>query len=477
MNRKLLIDDQPDYIRAAIVEDGVLEELLFEKQAGDDQTESLFLGRVQSIRPSVGAAFIDISCELNAFLPIEDGMALRCGDLLIVQGAAKQATDTKGLRVTAKINLAGKWLVLLPGGNGVRISKKIKDAALRTELTQLGEEICPPGCGLIIRTVSGDASADHLAEEAQALLLIWKQVQSRAAGMTHPGILRNRERLDMRLVRDLRELDVIITNSEAGYRMLTNAQENQRIAAETKIDYFSETSSLLFDAYSIEAQVDKVLKKRVWLPCGGYLVIDPCEALTVIDVNSGKMTLGKDIEDTALRVNTEAADEIGRQLRLRDIGGIIVVDFMDMEEDEHRLMLLKRMRQAVLHDRSQVSIEGLTRLGLMEMTRKRVHTQLRKALRTGCSYCSGTGEVLAPEETARRALRQVRRMLLSGQRGPFVVRCAPDSAQALARMRAPTGSDIYALAVPGRHAERFDIDQLGSGMPVPKDAIQLKIDE
>jgi len=231
---------------------------------------------------------------------------------------------------------------------------------------------------------------------------------------------------------------------------------------------------LIFDAYQIEPQIDKALKKRVWLPCGGYLVIDFCEAMTVIDVNSGKMVLGRDLEETALRVNLEAAEEVSRQLRLRDIGGIILVDFIDMHEDAHKQLLLKTIKDAVQSDRTQVTIEGFTRLGLMEITRKRKYDQLRKSLRCGCSYCSSMGEVLSGEEVARRAMRQVRRMILSGQRGPFVIRCSPSAAQHLANMHAPNQAQVYCCSTPGRHAEKYDIEQIGSGMPLPSGACALK---
>lgn len=474
MNRTVFIDDQPGYIRAAIEENGALCELLNENQTDADQTESLFLGRVQSIRKSINAAFVDIGSELNAFLPLEEESAFRCGDMIIVQGTAKQATDTKGLRITTKVNLPGKWLVLVPGGKGIHISKKIKDDALRTELTEWGQQICPSECGIIIRTVSEDASFVLLRQEADSLFACWQAIRKKADGMKQPGLLHQREKLYVRLGRDLSYVARMVTNSKASYEALLQARHEQQIAPETEIELFDESQQLLFDAYGIEPQLDKALKKRVWLPCGGYLVIEPCEALTVIDVNSGKMTLGRCIEDTALRVNLEAADEISRQIRLRDIGGIVVVDFIDMSQEAYRAALLERIKSAVQHDRSQVSIEGITRLGLLEMTRKRIHSPLHKALRGSCSYCSGTGEVLSAQEVARRALRQVRRLIISGQRGPFMVRCGAGAAQALSVMKSPEGYDVFAFALSGRHAEKFEIEQLGAGVPVPKDALALK---
>ena len=474
MIRELLIDDAPGYLRAAVVEDGRLCEIHGEKPGGAGETECVFCGRVQAIKSSLKAAFVDIGAQLNAFLPLSDGDTLRCGDWVIVQGQAKQATETKGLRVTAKLNLAGKWLVLVPGQSGVHISKKVKNQELRNVLTDIAQRICPPNCALIVRTASEGVTQPMLEEEAHALHAVWQEIEKKAAGMRKPGLLHGRLPLHMRLVRDMRELSRIVINSQAGYDALLDAQRAQQIDAHTQIELYREDRQLIFDAFGIEAQIDKALRRRVWLPCGGYLVFDFCEAMTVIDVNSGKMILGRDPEETALRVNLEAAEEIARQLRLRDVGGIVMVDFIDMRLEEHRQALLLRMKEALSGDRSPTTVEGITRLGLMEITRKRAHTQLHKALCVSCSYCSGDGAVLSGEEVARRALRQVRRMLLSGQRGPFVIRCAPSAAQALEAMRVPVeGAQAYALAVPGKHAEKFDIEQIGEGVPVPREARPL----
>lgn len=475
MKRNLYIDGTFGRIRAAVVEDGTLREIMIEKHSDDDQTESLFLGRVRSIKKSLNAAFVDIGTGLNAFLPLDDSMSFRCGEMIIVQGAAKQVTETKGLRITTKINLAGKWLVLIPDGSGVHISKKIKDPELRNELLMIGNEICPDGFGLIIRTASGDITDALLAEEVSLLLNQWQSIQAKAAGMIRPGLLHRREKLDMRLIRDMREMSGIMTNSQTGYQALLKAKEDGRISFDTDISLFEEKDQLFFDAYGIEPQIEKALKKRVWLPCGGYLIIDPCEAMTVIDVNSGKMIVGRGIEDTAFKVNLEAAEEAGKQIRLRDISGIIIIDFIDMIDEEHRRLLIERMQSAFKQDRAQVVVEGLTKLGLMEITRKRIHSPLRKQLVSSCSYCSGSGEVYSAEEVAHRALRQVRRMSLAGQRGPFVIRCGQAAAQILEHISLESlDSAVYVLPIPGKHAEKFDIEQLGEGVPVPNGAVELK---
>ena len=477
MKRELIFDCAPDWIRAAVVEDGVLCELHSEPVGSTKATESLFYGRVEQIRPSVGAAFVNVGLERNGFLPLNEwgDSPLRCGDMLIVQGAARQETEGKGLRLTARVNLAGKSLVLVPGGSGAHVSKKVKDPEARAQLLEAASALCPDGCSLIVRTASQDVTMALLEEEAKALWQQWQDVQRCAAGMTRPGVLMERLPLDRRLVRDMagHELERIVTNSEESEEAFTEMQRQGLIPDTARIECFEEKDQLLFDAMGIEPQIDRALKKRVWLPCGGYLIIDRCEAMTVIDVNSGKMVLGRSMEDTAIRVNLEAAREVARQLRLRDVGGMVVIDFIDMALPEHREALTRAFRDAAKPDREQVKVFGLTPLGLMELTRKRVHAELHRQLCAPCTYCSGTGEVLSPGEVARRALCAVRRKALSGQSGPYLVRLSPAAAQALAGRVSPPECAVYALGVPGRHAETFDIEPINPEAGMPKGAMRL----
>lgn len=470
-----MIDESASYMRAAVVEDGVLCELHTECMSRSANAESIYYGKVVSIRPSIHAAFIDIGDSLNAFLPLEQGINVKCGDMLIVQCNAKQTTETKGIRVTTKVNIAGRWLVLVPVSSGIHISKKVKDSAVCKELLRIGKQICPANCGLIVRTASENVTEKLLEEEAEELFVIWQQIERKARAMSRPGLVHERDALDTRLVRDIRNLNRIVTNSSEGFDRLLQKKEKSLIPTETSIELFEEKHQLLFDVFGVEVQIDKALHKRVWLKSGGYLIMDFCEAMTVIDVNSGKMILGKDIEDTALRVNLEAADEIAKQIRLRDLGGMILIDFIDMLESGHRQMVLDRMKNAVSADRTKVSVEGFTRLGLMEMTRKRVQMPLHKRMQIGCSYCSSKGNLISAEEIAMRAIRQVRRMVLSGQRGPFVIHCAPAASKALEGIGYRSSSEkVYVHAAAGRHSERFEIEQLGEGSSCPRDAVLLK---
>ena len=476
MERTLIFDCQSDMTRAAVLEDGTLCEL-HEERAGETKlTESLFYGRIEQIRPSVCAAFVNIGLEQNAFLPLgELRKTPRCGDMLIVQGAAQQAVETKGLRVTARINLAGKTLVLVPGGEGVHVSKKIRAPEDRQQLLEAAQAVCPPGCGLIVRTASQDVTDALLREEAAELFARWQQIGRRAAGMVRPGLLWERLPLAQQLIRDVAgsALELIVTSSAAHAAALRTQQAQGLIPESTRIEHFEESGTLIFDAFSVEEEIDRALRRRVWLPCGGYLVVDSCEAMTVIDVNSGKMTLGHSIEETALRVNLEAAREVARQIRLRNVGGMIAVDFIDMAKAEHREALTHALTQAVRADRSPVKVLGLTRLGLMEMTRRRGGEELHRRLCVSCASCSGTGEVLGAEESARRALRKVRRMALGGTRGPFLVRCAAQTAAALSRCVNPLETDIYAVSAPGRRPDRWELEPLGEGEQPPAGAVRL----
>ena len=476
MNRELFIEYTHDAIRAAVVEDNLLCEIHTEAICGVKTTESLFYGRIKQIRTSVSAAFVDIGLDLNGFLPLNETENLRCGDWLIVQGAAKQSVDSKGLRLTTKLNLAGKWLVLVPHGSGVHVSKKVKDGELRRALEEMAAGVCPPDCGLIVRTASSDTSPEMLREESERLYSQWLEVKTRAAGMVNPGLLSERIALDERLVRDMSSavLSRIVVNSQQQFERFLKMQEECVITEHTRIEWFEEKQQLLFDAYQLEEKITKALNRNVWLDCGGNLVIESCEAMTVIDVNSGKMVRGRDAEDNALRVNLEAAAEVARQIRLRDIGGVIIVDFIDMKSDENRQILIKALRSAVKSDRAQVQVLGLTKLGLMEITRKRVHTELRKALRVTCPSCGGEGNVTSPKEVARKALMQVRRKVLSGQQGPFVVSLARKASMELSQMTAPDNCTVFSYTREGGRPLDVCIEQIESAEYAPAGAIQLK---
>lgn len=469
MRRELIVDRSLGMTRAALLEDGALCELHIEPDGGGKRTGGLYLGRVETIKPSVCAAFVDIGLEKNAFLPLGSEEPPRCGEMILVQAKAVQATETKGLRVTRRVSLPGALLALFPDGEGVRVSRKLTDPALRARLSALGEAIRPEGFGLTLRTASADADEAALRAELAALLARWDAARKKGAGMRAPGALEQRAPLELSLLRELSAAPLarIVTNDEASFSRLLAEREAGRLPAETAVEFYDEAArgTLLFDAFALEGKIEKALARRVDLPGGGYLVIDRCEALTAIDVNSGRFSRALGAEDAAFAVDLEAAEELMRQLRLRNIGGIVVVDFIDLSSTERREALISRLRDVARADRAPVTVEGMTRLGLAELTRKRGGEELVRAL-CGPEHRVRAEEALSPEERARSALRDVRRKALSGQRGPFLVRCPAPCAEAMARIGNPVDARVYVFTAPGKAAVR----QLAQGEALPDGA-------
>ncbi len=474
-DREIAVECALGGTRAAVFEGGALVELHEERDGEQEQTEGLYLGCVQAVRPSVCAAFVDIGLARNAFLPLREGAVYRPGEMLIVQGAAGQSVTSKGMRVTDRPTLAGERLVLLPGEAGVRVSAKISDEALRARLIERAGAACPAGCGLIVRTAAADEAP--LMEEAQALAARWSRALEMAKGRAAPGLLLDREPLALRLARDLggSRLARVTVNDEALLSLLRERQSAGGISAGTRIELYDEAAHglALFDLLGVERGIEQALARRVPLPCGGEIVFDAAEAMTVIDVNSARMVKGRDEEETALRVDLEAAREIARQLRLRGIGGVVVIDMIDLAAPERREQVLSCLREATANDRAGVTVEGMTRLGLVELTRRRVEPPLSSRLCAPCGRCRGAGAVLSAREIALRALREVRRMALSGQRGPFLVSCGAKTARELATLPSPArDADVYALC-DARAGEPYIIEQLGQGMPPPQGAARL----
>lgn len=475
MQRELIVDRSLGMTRTAVMEDGALCELHIQRDDETKQTGSIYLGRIQSIRPAVCAAFVDIGLDKNAFLPLLPNEKRACGEWLIVQGETAMPTVQKGLRVTHRVTLTGRLLVLVPGDSGVHVSRKIAEESVRRTLQDTCDALCPSGFALVVRTAAATASPQELVSEVNALISRWETIQKRADGMRSPDLLDAPEPLAVHTAHELADssLTRIVTNDAALAELLTRERSEGRLPETTAVEHYDEQSRgvLLFDAFGLETQQRRALERRVWLPCGGYLIFDRCEAMTVVDVNSGKMTRGRDAEENAFRVDVEAADEIARQLRLRNIGGIVVVDFIDLADASHREALISRMREAASRDRSAVSVEGLTRLGLMEMTRRRRGEELLCAL---CTPSEGAKARFSPCETARMAMREVCRKALSGQEGPFLIRCGDACAEELSHFAAAVSAPVYALAAYAKGSDRFEIKQLVGGETPPQGAVLLR---
>ncbi len=467
MKREIFLEYGRELLRMAVVEDGKLCEYALERAGEGKRTGSLYKGRVQRVLSGMQAAFVDIGLEKNAFLPLSGSGSVRGGQELLVQVLKDPPGETKGLRLTREITLPGRLCVLKPGGAGVSVSRKLA-APAQERLRALGGAICPPDCGLLLRTQAERADDADIETEARALYERLLSIERAYASRSGPGLVLQEEDLAGRMLRDLLTPDTVRVAAQG-----EGAQALRELVPENLLELHDVQSTPIFDVYGLETKAERACQRRVWLDCGGYLVIDPCEAMTVIDVNSGKYTGKHGLEETAYAVNLEAAREIARQLRLRDVGGIVVADFIDMEKEEHVEGVLAALREALASDRSKTHLVGMTGLGLVELTRKRLSQPLGEVLTRACPLCRGAGRVLREEEVARRALLEVRRRLSAGSGAALLLTLHPSAAQALSALCAPEGARVYALAKPGTPLEKFALTALVENETPPQGAALL----
>lgn len=373
----------------AVTEDGQLVEYLRD-DAQASAAESIYLGRVERVVSGMNAAFVDIGQEKNGFLPLEEHSRsvslprLQSGMRIPVQ-VKKDAQGTKGAFLTRDITLCGQWVLLMPMNRYIGVSARVEDAGERETLRALGEEIAGGAYGLVMRGAALDAGEAEIRAETDALLARWRSVE-REISTAHAPSLLFRPRTVLEAVLDdylPRGVDRVVTDDQTltlpGCKPVYEAPG-------------------LMERHGLTVQRDKALQRRVWLPGGGNLMIDPCEAMTVIDVNTAKNTGRRDLEQTVLRTNLEAAAEIARQVRLRNLSGIIMIDMIDMQREEHREAVLAALREAFRADRVKTVIHGLTSLGLVEMTRKKTRPPLRDDWTHPCAHCQGTGRIRSEEE-------------------------------------------------------------------------------
>ena len=459
MKREILIDREPGLVRVAVLEEGELCEYFLEREGAEKIAGNLYKGKVQNVLRGMQAAFVDIGTGKNAFLYLGDeGMDRRDfafsgetgedaappplrvhnGQELLVQ-AVKEPEGSKGARLSTHISLPGHFVVLTPRSGLVGVSRRIGEEAERQRLKAEAERVKPEGMGLIVRTAAVGMTGEDFLPDIRALSALWQEICARAQAGRAPCCVHRDEDLVARTLRDVLtgDVDRIVVADAGEAERVRRALQGFAPEMARRVEHYA-GGVALFDAYRIESRLDKAMQRKVWLKSGGYLYIETTEALTVIDVNSGKFVGSHDLQDTVFRLNCEAAREIARQVRLRDIGGIIVIDFIDMQSEEHRETLLEVLREAFRRDRNKVNVAGLTSLGLVEMTRKRVRTSLSSAVQRTCPCCGGSGRVMQEEHTARRALRQARLLRASGAAGPIVLSVNGETAGALRRLR-PAG--------------------------------------
>lgn len=389
--KQLIIHCGADSTRMALMEDNKLVEYAAEPSQKRGIVGSFFKGKVMNVIPGMQAAFIDIGQKKNAFLYIDDALhpnpekqprpkpsiteVLKPGKELIVQ-VVKEAYGNKGARVTTHYSLPGRWLVYMPFAGYAAVSKKISPEELRSRLKDIGDELREEEEGLIIRTVAEESDTESIQEDLLQLRGVWRNIVEKGRSVTAPAVLHQELSMVQRLLRDAYspETDELIMDcsEQAEEASAFLGMMLQKSPPPIQVYRGSEP---IFDHFGISKQLDKDFQRKIWLPGGGYLVWDITEAMTVIDVNTGKFTGGEDLEDTVFQTNLEAAAEIGRLVRLRDPGGILIIDFIDMSREDHRSSVCDRLERSLAGDRMQHHILGWTRLGLLELTRKRMREQ------------------------------------------------------------------------------------------------------
>lgn len=403
----MLVGGSLEHSHVAIVEDDALVEHYVTQKARPSLVGNVYLGKVQNVLPGMEAAFVDIGQPRNAVLYVGELMTddevegatpprieevLRTGQTVLVQ-VTKDPMGTKGARLTTQVSLAGRYLVLVPNSSGSGISKKLPDDE-RSRLRDIIRNLRIDGYSLIVRTAAAGATAEDLKRDLDRLVRLWEEIDKRRKGPA-PSEIYVEPDLVIRVIRDLfgKDFDrLVVEHPDVHDRVFKYVQAvDPDLAA--RVELHAGPLSM-FDTNHITEQLRKALERKVWLPSGGYIVVDRTEALTVVDVNSGRYVSGKNLEDTVVRVNLEAADEVVRQLRLRDIGGIIVIDFIDMLKAQNREEILRAFKEALSRDKTKTQVIGISPLGLVEMTRKNVSEGLVEALSTPCPTCEGRGVVI-----------------------------------------------------------------------------------
>ncbi|WP_066153082.1 Rne/Rng family ribonuclease [Halalkalibacter krulwichiae] len=411
--------------RAAVVENGRVAELMVERKSENRIVSNVYRGRVVNVLPGMQAAFVDIGREKNGFLYRDDLLSyhlfdeeeevkkqrsisefVRQGDELLVQ-VTKEGFGTKGPRLSGVISFPGQFLVYMPEGNYVGVSRRFSSENERERWRKFGEQLLEEKEGLIIRTSCEGQASELVEQELQFLRKCWKEIGKEERTKKAPVLIHQDSDLIERMIRDFsyEQIDQIVVDELQAYKLLQELLEPFPKLREV-LTFYREKENL-FSAFGIEKELERALRRQVWLKNGAYLMIDQTEALTVIDVNTGKFTGKTNLHDTVRKTNSEAAKEIARQLRLRDISGIIIIDFIDMKREEDRAHVVSVFEQALKKDRTKTNVLGITGLGLLEMTRKKVRQNLQASLSKTCPTCQGKGVVLSDEAQAFKIERQL----------------------------------------------------------------------
>ncbi len=473
MFKEIIVDVDHDQTIVAVMENNKIMEIYFEHELNKRIVGNIYKGIVRNVLPGMQAAFIDIGLNKNAFLYIEEIVGndsyseinirdlVKEGQELMVQ-IIKEPVGSKGARVTTKITLPGRFMVLMPTVDYVGVSRRIENELERKRLKELANQVKTENMGAIVRTVAEEASYEELKKDMDNLVSLWDKICKNSIKSSAPNVIHKDLKLVQRMVRDVLTEDVkrLIINSIEIKDMIVEFVELVHPEFKNKIFYEEED---FIEKYNINKEIEQALRRKVWLKNGAYLVIDQMEALTAIDINTGKYVGKNSLKETVFETNILAVAEIVHQLRLRNIGGIIVIDFIDMEENAHKKLLLEKLEIELKKDKTKTTIMGITQLGLVEMTRKKTRQGLESLLLRECPYCDGKGKVLAEENIFLRLRKEIRNCAFRTVHSIIVVKVHPWVAKfindniVIEKLEKETNKKIVIKSVDAFHFEQSEL--------------------
>jgi ribonuclease G len=485
MSKEIIVNVDTRETRVAIIESGKLVELHVERE--ERVVGSIYKCKVANVLAGMDAAFVDIGLERNAFLYVADVLPemddefptarkdsgkltkikdlLKPGQELLVQ-VVKGPRGSKGARVSTRISLPGRYLVLMPEAENIGISRKIENESERDRLKKIADNIRPPGFGLIVRTESEGRAEAEIRRDLDFLMRMWNQIQEKAAKVSAPGLVHQDLSLIYKTIRDVFGHDVnkMLIDSPVDYEKAVELIELISPKMKSRLHLYDDPEPI-FKRFAIESELENLLRRKVWLKSGGHITIDSTEALTTIDVNTGKFIGSTSLSDTILKTNLDAVTEIARQLRLRDIGGIIVLDFIDMTSAKDRQKVVSALEKELRKDRTRTKICHISPLGLVEMTRKRTGETLTELVTEPCPYCQGRGRVESAETVSLRVERELREMAAEHDEEAFLVNAHPEvvlhlvgsAGEVIDAIERRIRRAVYVRANESLHIEKYEI--------------------
>ncbi|MDI6783468.1 MAG: Rne/Rng family ribonuclease [bacterium] len=509
LRKRILITVEPFETRVALMEGSMLAELFIERATEKGIVGNIYKARVTSVLPGMQAAFLDIGFGKNAFLYVSDifydqeeyerlleleegpernteatekkkkrksAVPVSIDDLvrknqeLLIQ-ITKEPIGRKGPRATSHITLPGRYIVLMPTVQNLGVSRRILSEQERTRLKEIIKNIAPEDMGIIVRTAGAGKDEADFRRDLQMSINLWKRIKQHSERMAAPSLIHQDLGIIYRVLRDSFTEDTaeLIIDSEEEYQRIGDLTKVISPELRNRVKQY-EGRELLFDAYGVESQIDKLLHRKVWLKSGGYICIDEAEALVAIDVNTGKFSGGRDLEATVVKTNLEAAKEVANQIRARALGGLIVIDFIDMERKAHQQKVFNAFTEALSKDRERINVLELTELGLVEMTRRRVRQSVGKTLTQNCPYCNGDGVILSESTMAIKVLQELKKICLFTSKPNITIRVHPTIAQYLTsemteelqRLRKTYRKNIIIHTDEKLHLEKYNVELLDS---------------